>query len=77
MRLVLVFVAFVGSVAGSFYYFSFICDSGVSSRVAILSRLFTGNNLLLKLLRIFPLAVNNDKSFVFVPFSKFLNSNKR
>ena len=74
MRLVF---AFVGSAA------SFVAGSGVRSRVAILSKFFIGNNLLLTLLRSLFLALklnNNPKLFkkdffsnVFVPVSKFFN----
>ena len=52
---------------------------GAGLRVRILSKLFIGNNLLLKLLRIFFLALNNNpklfkKDFfpsVIMPLSKF------
>ena len=50
LRLVFAFIAFFGSVA---------C-SGVDSRVGILSIFFIGNNLILKLLRTFSLALNNN-----------------
>ena len=50
------FVAFVGSVATS----GSVEGSGVNSRVEILSTFFIANNLLLKLLRIFFLALNNN-----------------
>ena len=64
-------VATSSSVAGS-----------VGSHVAILSKFFIGNNLLLKILRKISLALNNNPklykkdffSSVFVPFSKFFNS---
>ena len=49
-RLVFAFVVFVGSVA----------TSGVGSRVGILSNFYIGNNLLLKLLRTFSLALKNN-----------------
>ena len=55
--------------------------SGVGSRVGILSKLFIGNNLLLKLLKTLSLALNNNPklckkdffSSAFVPFSKLFN----
>ena len=54
------FVSFVGSVATS----GSVASSGVGSPVGILSKIFIGNNLLLKLLRTFSLAVNyNPKLF--------------
>ena len=72
--LVFVFVAYVG-------YVGSVATSGVGSRAGILSKFFIGNNLLLKLLRAFSLALNNipklfKKDFfskVFIPLSKFFN----
>ena len=86
--MVFAYVAFVGSVAssgsvaGSFANSGSVAGSGVGSHVEILSKYFIRNNLLLKLLRTFSLALsNNTKLFkkyffsnVFVPFSKFFNS---
>ena len=71
--LVFEFVAFVGFVATS--------GSVAGSRVGILSQFFIRNNLLLKLLRTFSLALNNNPklfkkyflSSAFVPLSKFFN----
>ena len=64
------FVSFVGSVASSGSVASpvatsgSVASSGVGSPVGILSKIFLGNNLLLKLLRTFSLAVNyNPKLF--------------
>ena len=69
MRLVSAFVAFVGSVA----------TSDVDSRVGILSKFFIGNNLLLKVLRTFSLALNNSsklfqKIIFIINFKLFLFS---
>ena len=67
MRLVSAFVAFVGSVA----------TSDVGSRVGILSKFFIGNNLLLKVLRTFSIALNNSsKFFQKIIFSCFLSFSK-
>ena len=49
------FLCLVGSVAGS----------DVGSRVGILSKFFIGNNLLIKLLRAFSLALNNNPKLFF------------
>ena len=82
------FVAFVGSVAtsGSGGTCGLVATSGVVSAagscVGILSIFIIGNNLLLKLLRTFSLALNNNPnlfkkdffSSVFIPSSKFFNS---
>ena len=82
MRLVFAFVGFVDSIATSGSAAGSATGSGVGSRVGILSKFFIGNNLLLKLLRTFSLALNNNPkisrkdffSSVFVSFSKFFNS---
>ena len=66
---------------GSDATFGFVADF-VGSLAGILSKFFIGNNLLLKLLRNFSLALNsNPKLFkkyffsgFFVPLSKFFNS---
>ena len=47
LRLVLAFIAFVGSVA----------TSGVGSSVRVISKIFIGNNLLFKVVRNFSLAL--------------------
>ena len=84
LRLVSTFVAsvaFVAFVTGSFAIFGSVAGSGTGSRVGILSKFFIGNNLLLKLVRTFSLALNNNpklfkKDFLpsaFVPFSEFFN----
>ena len=49
-----------GSVTGSFVTSGSVAGSGVGSCVVILSKFFIGNNLLLKLLRAFSLALNNS-----------------
>ena len=56
MRLVFGFVTFVDCIATS----GSVAGSGVGSRVAILSKYFIGNNLLLKVLRTFSLSLNNN-----------------
>ena len=56
-------LAGVGSVATSGV------SPGAGLRVRTLSKLFIGNNLLLKLLRIFFLALNNNPK-LFIPLSK-------
>ena len=56
MRLGFAFVAFVGSVATS----GSVAGSGVGSRVGVLFKFFSGNNLFLNLLRTFSLALNNS-----------------
>ena len=56
-----------------------VASSGVCSRFGILSKLFIGNNLVLKLLRTFSLALNNNPKLFkktlfhlfFLPLSKF------
>ena len=56
-----------------------VANSGVGSRVGILSKFFIGKYLLLKLLRTFSLAVNNNHKLFrktlffncFLPLSKF------
>ena len=70
MRLVFAFFDFAGSfatsgsVAGSLATSGSVAGSGVGSRAGILSKFFVGNNLILKLLKAFSLAPNNDpKSF--------------
>ena len=88
LRLAFVFIAFVatsgsvaGSVAGSGSDAGSLAGSGLSSRVEILSKSFIGNNLLLKLLRTFSFAINdNPKLFekvfysnAFIALSKFFN----
>ena len=73
-------VAFSGSIAGPFASSFSVADFGVGSRVGILSEFFIGNNMLLKLLRTFPVALtNNTKLFkntffgnIFVPFAEIL-----
>ena len=69
LRLVFTFVAFAavvgsvatsGSIAGSFPISGSLFGSGVGSRVGILSIFFIGNNLLLKILKTFFLALNNN-----------------
>ena len=54
----LVFALVAGS--GSFATSGSVAGSGVGSCVVILSKFFIGNNLLLKLLRAFSLALNNS-----------------
>ena len=56
LRLFFAFVAFLGSVATS----GFVAGSGVGWRVGTLSKYFVWNNMLLKLSRIFSLALNNN-----------------
>ena len=69
MRLSFAFVAFVGSVATS----GSVAGSGVGSRVGVLFKFFSGNNLLLNLLRTFSLALNdNPKLFKKYFFQVFL-----
>ena len=63
----------VGSVATS------CVGSAGGSRLAFLSKFLIRNNLLLKLLRTFSLALNNNsklfkKRNIFIPSSKFFNS---
>ena len=78
MHLFFAFVAFLGFVVT----FGFVAGAGVGWRVGILSKYFIGNNVLLKLPRIFSLAlINSPKLFkkdffssVLVPFSKFFNT---
>ena len=60
LLLLLVPFATSGSVAGSFATSGSVAGSVVGSRVGILSNFFTGNNLYLKLLRTFSLALNNN-----------------
>ena len=69
LRLVFTFVAFAavvgsvatsGSIAGSFPISGSLFGSDVGSRVGILSIFFIGNNLLLKILKTFFLALNNN-----------------
>ena len=75
------FVAFIGSVAGSFATSGSVAGSGVGSHVVVLFKYFIRNNLLLKLLATFSLALNNNPklfkkdffSSIFVLFSKFFN----
>ena len=64
------------------YFSASVAYSGVGSRVYILSKLFLGNNLLLKLLITFSLELNNNpilskKNFFssdFIPLSRLFNS---
>ena len=63
------FIAFIGSAATS----GSVASSGVGSSVEISSIFFVGNNLMLKLLRTFSLALsNNTKSFKKDFFQMFL-----
>ena len=63
------FIAFIGSAATS----GSVAGSGVGSSVEISSIFFVGNNLMLKLLRTFSLALsNNTKSFKKDFFQMFL-----
>ena len=61
MRLVFAFVAFVA-------FADSVATSGVVLRVGILSKFFIGNNLLLKLLRTFSLALRIILSYLKKPF---------
>ena len=73
--LVLTFVAFAISGAG------LNADSNVASHIGILSKILTGNNLLLKLLRTFSLELKNNPKLlkkdlfpiVFIPLSSFFD----
>ena len=69
MRLVFAFAAFVafvnfaatfGSVAGYFSTSCSVAGFDVGSSVGILFKFVIGNNLLLKLLKTFPFALNNN-----------------
>ena len=63
LRLVFAFVgscATSNSVAGSFATSGSVSGTAAGSGVEILSKFFIGNNLILKLLRTFSLALNNN-----------------
>ena len=54
-----------GSSARSFATFGSVASAGVGTRIGTLSKLFIGNNLLLKPLRTFSLALSNNTKLLY------------
>ena len=71
MRLVFAFVNFVAT-SGSVAVSGFVDGPSVGSCVGILCKFFIGNNLLLKVLRTFSLALNTNPKLFKTFFQVFL-----